>query len=333
MFLLGVLVLLCAVITAVNPRFLTLENFFDLLRSHAFEGILAVGLFVVILSGGIDVSFSTIAVVGMYFSTRLVAECHIDSIVVAFAVSAAIGILLGAVNALLIGVFKIPTFIATLGTSTAFHGALMVYAQATRVTVIPTVPDCYLSLWQSNVFEISTGGDKPLGFSWYAAIFIVIAIVTGVILRRTTLGRSIRALGGNAEAARRVGFNIPRIQFFIYCYVGFLSGIAGVIIGSYLRYVNPLYIVGNEMLIVAAVVLGGASIVGGKGSVVGTLLGVALLTVTNSSLEMMKIPSYFQQVVTGAIIIIGVGVTSLRARVRSRVRTREGAARATEAVR
>ena len=120
------------------------------------------------------------------------------------------------------------------------------------------------------------------------------------------------------ESARRAGFNILGIQFFIYCYVGVLAGLSGLMLGSYLRYIDPLYLVGNELTIIAAVVLGGASIMGGRGSIIGTVLGVSVITIINTSLVLMKIPSYFQQAVIGAIIVISVAITAYRQKIRER---------------
>ncbi len=313
-----IVIILTIIISSINPYFFSLENFFSLLKGHSFEGILAIGFFLVLLSGGIDVSFTAVAVTGMYLGVMTLMRTGIESMLLAFVVAGVVGLILGAINAVFIGIFKIPTLITTLGTLTAFHGALMSYLQFTDQTVISNPPSAVIEFGRNDVFSITTAEGTPIGLSYSAAIFIVIALITWVLLKYTTLGRSIRALGGNMEAARRAGFNIMGIQFFIYCYVGVLAGIAGLLLGARLRYIDPLYLVGDELTVVAAVVLGGASIQGGRGSIIGTVLGVSVITIINTSLALMKIPSYFQQAVIGGIIVISVGITAYRGKLRER---------------
>ena len=313
-----IMIALSIVISSINPYFFSLENLFDLLRGHSFEGILAIGFFMVLLSGGIDLSFTAVAVVGMYLGVMMVVKTGINNIWLALAVAIIVGIMLGAINAVFIALFKIPTMITTLGTLTAFQGALMSYLQITHQTVISNPPQSVINFGKLVLFRIQRADGKILELSVFALIFAGIAIITWIILKYTTLGRSIKAMGGNMEAARRAGFNIVRIQFFIYCYVGALAGIAGLMLGSYLRYVDPLYLVGNEITIIAAVVLGGASIMGGRGSIIGTVLGVSVITIINTSLVLMKIPSYFQQAVIGAIVVVSVSITAYRQKLRER---------------
>jgi simple sugar transport system permease protein len=313
-----IMIALTIVITSVNRYFFTLENLFDLLRGHSFEGILAIGFFMVLLSGGIDLSFTAVAVVGMYLGVMTVVKTGINNIWLAIAVACLTGIILGAINAVFIGIFKIPTMITTLGTLTAYQGALMSYLQATRQTVISNPPQSVINFGKMVLFRVQTADGKILELSIFSLIFAAVALVTWIILKYTTLGRSIKAMGGNMEAARRAGFNIIGTQFFIYCYVGALAGVAGLMLGSYLRYVDPLYLVGDELTIIAAVVLGGASIMGGRGSVIGTVLGVSVITIINTSLVLMKIPSYFQQAVIGGIVVISVSITAYRQKTRER---------------
>lgn len=313
-----IMIALTIVITSINRYFFTLENLFDLLRGHSFEGILAIGFFMVLLSGGIDLSFTAVAVVGMYLGVMTVVKTGINNIWLAIAVACLAGVLLGAINAVFIGVFKIPTMITTLGTLTAFQGALMSYLQLTHQTVISNPPQSVINFGKMVLFRIERPDGKILELSIFGLLFIAVALVTWIILKYTTLGRSIKAMGGNMEAARRAGFNIIRTQFFIYCYVGALAGLAGLMLGSYLRYVDPLYLVGNELTIIAAVVLGGASIMGGRGSIIGTVLGVSVITIINTSLVLMKVPSYFQQAVIGAIVVTSVSITAYRQKTRER---------------
>lgn len=317
-YLFLIIILISFVITMINPAFFTLDNLFSLLRTHSWEGILAVGFFLVLLSGGIDVSFTAVAVSCMYISVYTMLVTGINNIALAFTVAMVLGIIMGAINGVFIAIFEIPTLITTLGTLTAFHGALMSYAQWTTRTVISDPPSAVKEFGKINIFTITRSDGSTIGFSVFALIFIVVALGTWLMLKYTTLGRSIRAIGGNIEAARRAGFNIVRTQFFIYCYVGCLAGLAGLMFGTYIRYINPLFIVGSELTIIAAVVLGGASIMGGKGSIIGTVLGITMLTIIRTSFVLMKVPSYYERAVTGLIIIASVAITAYRERLSRR---------------
>ena len=310
-----IFIALCTVITAFNRPFFTLETFFSLLRSHAFEGVLAVGFFVALLSGGIDVSFTAVAISSAYLGCLLMATYKIENLALGLLVSMLIGIILGAINGVFIGYFKIPTLIVTLGTLTAYWGGLTSFLQVfVGKTIITTtmLPRSVIEFGKFNIFEFTTEKGTTIGFPLSGAIFIGLALITWAFLKYTTLGRSIKAIGGNIEAARRSGFKIMFIQIFIYSYIGFLASIAGFLNIAYFRIANPLYMIGSEITIIAAVVLGGASIAGGKGSVIGTVLGISLLTVIRTSLVLMKIPTYFQQFVIGLIIVVSVTVTALR---------------------
>jgi simple sugar transport system permease protein len=141
---------------------------------------------------------------------------------------------------------------------------------------------------------------------------VLAAVAVWLILRYTMPGRGVYALGGSPVAAERAGFNIRRVQFFIYGFVGLLSGTAGVVHASTMRNANPFDLVGMELLVIAAVVLGGANIAGGSGTVVGTILGVFLLVIINNSLILLRIPSYWQKVAIGLVILVSTGVTARR---------------------
>ncbi len=316
-----IFVILCIVITSFNRSFFTLENLFGLLRGHSFEAILALGFFVALLSGGIDVSFTAVAIASAYLGNLLLVETGINSLALGLIVSMLIGITLGAINGLFIGYFKIPTLIVTLGTLTVYWGALTSFLQTyIGKTIITTtmLPESVKNFGKFNIFKITTEEGTTIGFPLSGLIFIGLAVITWAFLKYTTLGRSIKAIGGNMEAARRSGFKIMFIQIFIYSFIGWLASIAGFLNIAYFRIASPLYLIGSEITIIAAVVLGGASIMGGKGSVIGTVLGISLLVVIQTSLVMMKIPTYFQEFVVGFIIVVSVTVTALRERRKAR---------------
>ncbi len=319
------IILLCIIVGIINPVFFTIANAFDLLRSTIVMGIFAMGVLLVIISGGIDVSFTAVAVFAMYSTTKLLNAYWVEApIWVAFIMAATIGLMLGFVNAFFISRFKLPTLIVTLGTLSMFHGFVLF---AIGNGIIRNLPPSFTAFARSTLIEVplSNGGVSRL----HPAIFLTVAaaLLTWLLLDYTMLGRGVYALGGAREAAERAGFNLPRIQYFIYGTVGLLSGIAGITYAALGRQANPQDIVGSELNVIAAVVLGGATLTGGRGTVLGTLLGVALVVIMNNSLILVGIPTTWQRVVLGVIIIIGTGVPALQAqRAQRRIQVAEGIA-------
>jgi simple sugar transport system permease protein len=305
------LVGLCLVIGLNNPTFFTVGNVFTLLRSSIVTGIFAMGVLIVIISGGIDVSFTAIGVFALYSTVKLLLRFAPDaSIWVAFIIAAMIGLGLGLINAFFIARFKLPTLIVTLGTLSMFHGFLLF---AIGNQIIRDVPPALTEFARAVVVQIPQ--ERGMA-NLHPAVFLLLAIVIIVwlLLRYTMLGRGIYALGGAAEAAERAGFNVTRIQYFIYGFVGLLSGIAGMTFGALARQANPQDIVGMELNVIAAVVLGGAYLTGGRGTVIGTLLGVILVVITNNSLILIGVPTVWQRVVIGLIILVGTGVPAIQER-------------------
>ncbi len=305
------------VITAINPVFIGLENIFDLLRSSSGTAILAIGVFLVLLSGGIDVSSTAIAISAQYISVNLVINLGVDNLFLAFLIAIAVGVSLGAVNALFISVFKIPALITTLGTSSLFHGALLEFF-GTKSINTGGLPECFKSFAKINVITLTRTDGTEYGLSIFFAILVFMILLTWFLLKFTMIGRGIYALGGNPEAAKRAGFNIRKIQFFIYSYVGFMAGIVGVMHLSLIRYSNPNYLVGTELGVIAAVVLGGTRITGGTGTLTGTMLGISLIVILEKNLVLIGLSSYWQQFFIGSIIIIGVTITYVQNKIRSR---------------
>jgi simple sugar transport system permease protein len=304
-------------LTLINPVFMTWENMFDLLKSSAGTAILAVGVFLVLLSGGIDVSCTAIAIVGQYISINVLIATGIDSVALAFLISILIGVSLGAINAVFISIFNIPTLITTLGTSSLFHGLLLEFV-GTRAVNAGDLPDKIKTFGKINILTITRADGSTYGLSVFFLILIAIVALTWFILKYTMIGRGIYAIGGNREAAQRTGYNIRKIQFFIYCYAGFLAGVMGVLHLTLIRYSNPNYLVGTELNIIAAVVLGGTRISGGSGTLTGTLMGVALITILEKNLILIGLSSYWQKFFIGLIIVLGVTITYIQNKISTR---------------
>jgi simple sugar transport system permease protein len=291
-----------------NPAFWSLANLFDLCQSSTVMGLFALGVLVVLVSGGIDVSFAAIGAFSMYLTSKLLLALDFQgSAAVAFLAAGAIGLSLGLFNGIFIALFRLPTLIVTLGSASLFRGFLLAFIGTTIVNNLPPgmIRFSKLTLWERTLSD-GTAVGLPASF----LLLVAAALLVGFALRRTMLGRGIYAMGGNLVAAARAGFRIRRQQLFIYGLVGVLSSVAGLVHACTMRNANPFDLVGLELNVIAAVVLGGASITGGRGTVLGTVLGVLLIVTINNSLILLNIPSYWQKVVTGLVILVSTGITA-----------------------
>ncbi len=305
-----VLTMLCATIALINPAFLSLSNLYDLCKSSAALGLFSLGVLIVLLSGGIDISFTAIAALSMYVTSKvLLAAGYSGSVVVAFVIAGCLGLLLGLFNAFFISCYRLPTLIVTLGSASVFRGFLLGFV-GTRV--VTSLPAGMVEFSRLSLFTSMPPAGETTGLSASFLLFVAAAIAVWALLRYTMVGKGIYALGGNAEAAERAGFSVSRLQFFIYGLAGFLSGVAGLTHACMMRNANPFDLVGTELIVIAGVVLGGASITGGRGTVVGTVLGVFLLVIINNSLILLGVPSYWQKVLVGLVIIVSTGITARR---------------------
>lgn len=301
-------VILGVVITAVNPEFLTLENAFDLLSNYAFLGILAVGLFVVLVSGGIDISFIAVATVAQYVMAASIVH-YGGNVGVAFLIAASVGMALGLMNGLVIHILKIPNIVATIATLNVFYGLLKVFSGGRWIY---NLPSWFRDFGSWRLLHFAREDGTAYGLSVTSVFLLTVVIVTAVLLKYTTLGRKIYALGGNPVAANRAGFNVLAIQLFVYGYMGMLAGLAGMVHTLDVQTVAPNALVGKELGVFAAVVLGGASLTGGVGSTRGTVLGVALVAIMSNGLTLARIPSLWDQVAIGLVILVSVTVGALR---------------------
>jgi len=305
-----ILIVFSLTVGIINPNFFSIGNLFSLLKGTVVTGVFALGVLLVLISGEIDISFPAIGAVSMYI-TGIIFEAigFSGPVVLAFLLSGGIGVLLGLINAAIISTFRLPTLIVSLGTLSAYSGFVLTFID-TRI--INRLTDPMVDYSKLAFFRRTTesGQIAELYFSFF--VFLALAAVTAFILRYTIIGRGVYALGGDRQAAKRAGFSVKRIEYFIYCYVGLLAGLAGIIHSAHVRNANPFDLVGSELNVIAATVLGGAIIGGGRGTVHGTLLGVMLMTVINSSLILMGIPSYWQRFTTGFVLLVAVTVPQIR---------------------
>jgi simple sugar transport system permease protein len=302
LFTLFLLVSLCALVGFINPNFFQAASLFDIARSSVVIGLFALGVFVILAAGGIDVSFTAIAALTMYSVTQLVATRFPGApLALIFAISALGGGLLGLVNGFLVHQLRAPSLIVTIGTQYLFRGFLLTFIGTVWILNLPEQMDSFGKL--ALIEYTSARGTKVM----LPAFFLVLpaaAALTWWILNRTLMGRAIFATGGSLAVAERLGYDLRAVHFFIFSYTGALAGVAGLIHVCANRLANPFDIVGMEIDVIAAVVLGGARITGGTGTVTGTLLGVFLVVVINSVLIMTGVPSTWQRVVVGAFILV-----------------------------
>ncbi len=315
LYLAVVIVMVGALITFLNPEFLTLQNVFDILRRNAFLGIFALGLLPVLISGGIDVSFTAVATIAQYIMAVIVTTHSVDSVLLAFLIPIPIGILLGAINAWIVSYSRVHPVIITIATLNAFHG-LLIFITGGRW--IYGFPMSFSEFARVQVFTITSATGRTYGLSVFVVIWLLTAVLTWFILQHTRIGRRVFAIGGNLEAARRSGFNIFRIHLFVYGFTGALAGIAAFIHTAQNQMVEPNAIVGRELEVVAAVILGGASIFGGKGSVLGTVLGVFLIGIIRNGVILIGLSSYWHQVTFGFVIIVAASINAVQSQLRTR---------------
>jgi simple sugar transport system permease protein len=307
-WLLLVTVTLAAALSIISPAFFTLRNAQDLITANAFTSILAAGLLLVLISGGIDISFTATATVAQYIAMT-VANAHNVGWIGVIVIASAAGIALGLVNAVLIHVFRVPSIIATLGTLNAFYGLLVF---VTRGNYIYTLPDWFDSGINFLEFRDAEQNYYSLNFQMIASVLVL--GIAWFILRRTRLGRQIIAFGGNHEAAERIGLPILLIQLFVYGWMGWCAGIASLAQAQLAQSIAPTVLVGRELDVLAAVVLGGASLAGGVGSVLGTVLGLTLVAILQNGLILAGVSSYWSDFATGVVILIAVSATARRVR-------------------
>ncbi|MBK4726526.1 ABC transporter permease [Pantoea agglomerans] len=304
-FWLGMLIVLLALGLSVRTsEFLTLGNLTDVATSYAILGILACGLFVVLIAGGIDISFPAMTAIAQYVmaSTMLTHGGNLFSV---FAIAIGCGLVLGMFNGLLVYLLRVPAIIITIATLNVFYGLLV---WATNGTWLYGFPDWFME--GINWFSFTATDGYEYGLTLPLFCLLAVFVLTGVMMNFTRIGRQIYAMGGNRESASRLGINLRGLHLTVYGYMGVLAGVAAVVQAQTTQSVAPNSLVGFELTVLAAVVLGGASMSGGRGTLTGTLLGVLLLAFLQNGLTLLAVSSYWHMVFSGIIILVSVSATA-----------------------
>lgn len=300
---------LAVVVTAVilslsSPYFLTVPNFVNLVEAYSVTTILAAGVFVVLVSGGIDISFAATASATQYLAAYLITADHVPA-VLALALAAALGVVMGAINALLTYYLRVVSIIVTIATSSIYYALLIYFTNAIEIYNLPD--------WWSNRFAflryVTASGDL-VTITLPIVLMIIVVVFTHYLMSRTRIGRQVYALGGNPEAANRIGVSVLGVQLLAYGYLGFLAFVAGFIEAGRVHQAVPTAMAGTELNVLAVAILGGASLVGGIGSVTGVVLGVLFLAMLKNGLNLLGVSSYFFGVVIGLAILISVSMTA-----------------------
>lgn len=289
------LLVLIGVVSFLSPNFFTADNLLNILRQTSVNAIMAVGMTLVILTAGIDLSVGSVLALCGALAATMVAMALPIGLVIPLTLGA--GALLGSVSGLIIAKGKVQAFIATLVTMTALRGVTMVYTEGRPIsTGFSDGADHFA--WLGTGYLL--GLPVPI---WLMAIVFLLA---WYLLNHTRLGRYIYALGGNEAATRLSGINVDRVKLAVYGLCGMLSALAGLIVTSRLSSAQPTAGMGYELDAIAAVVLGGTSLMGGKGRIMGTLIGALIIGFLNNALNLLDVSSYYQMIAKASVILLAV---------------------------
>lgn len=299
------LVLLVALIASQTEFFFSARNLLNIGQNMAVVGLIAVGMTLVIVSAGLDISVGSIAGCASVVCALLVVNT--DSVTLGLLAGIGIGTMLGLVNAAIITLLRVNPVVATLATYSAFRGVAFLIAPGGRPVGVLD-PDLRF-LGSGRLLQTDTFPGIPVAF----LIFIVAAIVAHIIMRQTVFGRSIYSMGGNPAAARLAGINLTSMKLRIYAISGALAGLAGVIVTARTSSGQPASgTQGLELEAITAVFLGGALMSGGKGTIVGTLLAVTLIAVLSNGMNLLGIPTFYQLVAKGLLLVLAVAIGQWR---------------------
>jgi len=302
--LIGVYIILILTLSRLSPYFLSVNNFLNILLAVSTIGLIAVSMTMVIVSGGIDLSVgSVVALTG----TVVAQLSHRMPIAAAVLIALLIGLTVGAFNGLAITRVGINPLIATLGTLSIARGLAFVFSGGLTQTI------------DNDAFGF-LGRGFLLGVPFPVVVMLLLFLLFHGVMRGTVFGRSLYAIGGNAQASRLAGLSVSGLQIAVYLISGFSAALGGIFLSSQLGAGAPAAASGIELSVIAAVILGGTSLSGGKGTIGGTLLGVLILGTLNNGLTLLNVSSYYQEVARGAVLLLAVGLDQLRLRLGTRTR-------------
>jgi simple sugar transport system permease protein len=301
--LLAAILVTTIVFSLSSPYFLTLSNLVNLVEAYSVTTIFAAGAFVVLVSGGIDVSFTATAAASQYLAAYLIAQVGCPA-APALVLAAILGAVLGCINALLTYYLGIVSIIVTIATSSLYYALLIYFTNAEEIYNLPDWGSGRITFLR---FATASGVAK---ITLPIVVMVAVVLMTQYLIAWTRIGRQVHTLGGNPEAASRIGVGVLRVQLLAYGYLGFLAAVAGFVQAGRVHQAVPTAMAGQELNVLAVAILGGASLVGGVGSVGGVVLAVLFLAMLQNGLNLVGVSSYFFGVVIGLAILISVSLTA-----------------------
>ena len=305
---LGALVVLVILMSFLNQYFATTQNIFNLLRGFSTIGIMAIGMTMVIVTGGIDLSIGSMLAAGAMFTARLMTYYGVNPWISVLG-GVVLGVLMGLTNGLIITKIKINPFITTLGMLSIARGITYLLATGLQGTVASNIP-----MRDAGVNYLGAGVMGELQFPFPVIEMTVLVVVFSIFLRFTVLGRQIYAVGSNEQAARLAGVNVDFVRLYVYTLTGALCAYAGIMNAGLLSTAATNLGVGNELDVIAAVIIGGTSLSGGEGTIYGAIIGAAIMALVRNAFVLLHIPIHWQTVTIGLVIILAVATDRLRKR-------------------
>lgn len=303
-WLIVVILVMCAGLGLLTSTFLTLPNLFDLLNASSVNIIFGVGLLVVLIAGGIDISFSVAASVVQYLVALSINALGGGDWALGFVIAGLFGASIGCLNAFFIYQFRIVSIVVTIATFNLSFGLLMFFSGGVSIYDLPD----WLTT-RVTILSVQTSSGRA-ELTTLVLVMAVCVLATWVLLRRTSTGRQLYAMGDNSEGARRVGINIGAMHYLAFGWLGLMAGIAGLMQAHYAQEVVPNALYGRELDVLAAVVLGGARLGGGRGTILGVFLGIVLVAITQNGLNLLGISPYAFKMIIGAIILVAITLSS-----------------------
>ena len=297
------LIFIVVIMSVASPYFLTQDNIFNVLRGMSTIGIMAIGQTMVIITGGIDLSVGSLLAVSSMLTARLI-TVHSENALLAVICGLSFGLLLGVTNGLVITRFKINPFITTLGMLSIGRGLTYLLATGVKGSVASNIP-----MQNESIIFLGSGYLGPVPFS--VVLLLLLLILATLFLKHTVPGRYIYAVGSNERSARLSGVPVNKVRVFVYAISGFFCALAGIILTGRLSTAATNIGIGNELDVIAAVVIGGASLQGGEGSVTGAVIGATIMAVVRNAFVLLHIPNHFQTITIGVVIVLAVGLDQL----------------------
>jgi len=284
---------LLIVLSIASDSFLTISNLSNILRQVSIIGIISIGMTFVIVTGGIDLSVGSVMALSAVIATSLAQADNPMTLLIPIAAGLLVGMACGTVNGITVARWNVAPFVVTLGMMTAARGLALVYSDGRPIN---NLTDAYKNI----------GGGYFAGMPIPTILFILVILVSIFVLHFTKFGRYVFATGGNELSAKLSGINTTFIKICAYAIAGFCSAIAGIMLSSRVMSGSPVLGTGYELDAIAAVVIGGTSLFGGVGSILGTVIGVLIIGVMNNGLDLLNVSSYYQQILKGVIIVLAV---------------------------